>query len=415
MTLDLFWSIFKYGGYAFIALLIYALWIIVIIPIHFRWRYSGYTNVYIKRRFVPFLGDFYPHVTDSMAGKAHYHHRKEMSKEMKKYDLKVSIEGTEPVIYIQSEKALKEFLAMQPSKIDRCNGVKSAFKLLQGSFLVEKSTKSIMHRRKTLTNLFGLNHSSKYLGLIIENAHMVLDKVERNVEVNMMPKLGKITFSIMAKILYGDDTEEVLNRPVQYENAKGVIEEISFDDLYYKVTYDLIMEFFHPIAILFPILDQKLLCNPFKRNYNNLITMKNTMRTLIAESKDKNSVLSILKGMNEFSEEDIFNDLILFMAAGTETSSHVLTSAMYFLKKYPDVFNKLKQELEDHGINKGTDFMENFNFDTIEELDYLSCVVKETLRFDTPVLDSLYYTAYEDIKICDVPIKAGQKLNIDLF
>ena len=47
-------------------------------------------------------------------------------------------------------------------------------------------------------------------------------------------------------------------------------------------------------------------------------------------------------------------------------------------------------------------------------MDYLSYVVKETLRIDSPGTESLLYSAKENITLCGVPIKKGTTLALDI-
>uniref|UniRef100_A0A7S3KV08 Cytochrome P450 n=1 Tax=Euplotes crassus TaxID=5936 RepID=A0A7S3KV08_EUPCR len=51
----------------------------------------------------------------------------------------------------------------------------------------------------------------------------------------------------------------------------------------------------------------------------------------------------------------------------------------------------------------------------IQNLTYLNCCVKETLRCDTVVPQSFDYYAKDDIQICKVPISKGTTIRIDLL
>jgi len=67
-------TILKWFGWSMLALLVYSVYMAIVKPIAFRWRYSKYTNVYVSSYFVPFFGDFFFHVKNLLADKMHYVH-----------------------------------------------------------------------------------------------------------------------------------------------------------------------------------------------------------------------------------------------------------------------------------------------------------------------------------------------------
>jgi cytochrome P450 len=150
-------------------------------------------------------------------------------------------------------------------------------------------------------------------------------------------------------------------------------------------------------------------------NDKNFVTFSGGLKDMIKESRDKNSVLSIIRKSGEFTEEDIFHDLIMWLNAGTETSSHALTATFFFLKKYPIVFAKVKKELEEHGIKNGKDLRDAITIDSINKLDYLTCVIKEVFRYDTVIADTFDYGVMQDVEICGVPISKGTRMKIDIM
>ena len=75
------------------------------------------------------------------------------------------------------------------------------------------------------------------------------------------------------------------------------------------------------------------------------------------------------------SQEEILNEMLLFLVAGFESTSSVLAWFIHLMSKHPRVQQKIKAELNQRQCL------------TIEQLDsmtYLNCVVKEVLRFCPP-------------------------------
>ena len=102
------------------------------------------------------------------------------------------------------------------------------------------------------------------------------------------------------------------------------------------------------------------------------------------------------------------------MFAGMETSSHSMTSALYFLHKNPDKLAILLKELEDAGLKRFEKHNDLYTLEKMQELNYLNYVVKEALRLDGPAFDSLNHCTYEDVRICGVPIPKGTILRLDM-
>lgn len=68
-----------------------------------------------------------------------------------------------------------------------------------------------------------------------------------------------------------------------------------------------------------------------------------------------------------------------------------------------------------YGITKEANLDEVLTMENIQNLEYLSCVIKESLRMDTPVIDSFYYYVFKDTEICGVPIPKGTQLKQEIL
>jgi len=143
--------------------------------------------------------------------------------------------------------------------------------------------------------------------------------------------------------------------------------------------------------------------------------LRKTIQEAIDFSKDETSVMYGLRETMGNDPIQMLDDLMGVMMAGVDTSAHAFCTTMYLLKKNPEKLEKLTEQLKKHGFDKNTDMLEHLNKDTIEELDYLSYVLKESLRCDSPTIDTLNYKAYEDCRICDVPISKGQYIKFNIY
>ncbi|EGT31682.1 hypothetical protein CAEBREN_01158 [Caenorhabditis brenneri] len=99
------------------------------------------------------------------------------------------------------------------------------------------------------------------------------------------------------------------------------------------------------------------------------------------------------KGM---TKQEVIENCFAFLLAGYETTSTAMTYCSYLLAKYPDVQEKLYQEIVELKRSGKT-----LNYDSIHQIKYLDAVYKETLRYYPPVIHFISRTCLEDITIRD--------------
>jgi len=78
----------------------------------------------------------------------------------------------------------------------------------------------------------------------------------------------------------------------------------------------------------------------------------------------------------KLAHDDIIDNALILLLAGTETTSSTLTSAMFFLGLHPSAWKKLVQEQQESILAHGTTITKS----TLDECTYLEAVIKETLR-----------------------------------
>jgi cytochrome P450 len=94
----------------------------------------------------------------------------------------------------------------------------------------------------------------------------------------------------------------------------------------------------------------------------------------------------------QLDPENIVNQILTLMAAGSETSANTISFALHYLSTNPDVAAKAQAEVDQRW--PGSDFP-NIEFDDIAKLRYLRRVVDETLRL-WPVAPGYYRQARRD-------------------
>ncbi|KAK5628450.1 hypothetical protein RRF57_004165 [Xylaria bambusicola] len=143
---------------------------------------------------------------------------------------------------------------------------------------------------------------------------------------------------------------------------------------------------------------------PVKRNEDvNAASryIRSVCRSLVQEKKQKiarkeptdHDILSVALESGGFSDENLADQLMTFLAAGHETTATSMTWAIYMLARFPKVQERLRQEVREllPPIDSDTDIT---SLD-IDHMPYLNAVCNEVLRYYSPVPMTLRETNQE--------------------
>ena len=79
------------------------------------------------------------------------------------------------------------------------------------------------------------------------------------------------------------------------------------------------------------------------------------------------------------SDDELIAEMVLFLLAGYDTSSNVLSLLCYYLAVYPEIQEKLVAE-----IKQVCEFPDTTNYEEIRNMPYLEACISETLRLYPP-------------------------------
>lgn len=121
-------------------------------------------------------------------------------------------------------------------------------------------------------------------------------------------------------------------------------------------------------------------------------TIRDTCRELIREKQEKLSrkeltdvdILSVALESGGFTEENLVDQLMTFLAAGHETTASSMTWAIYMLSRNPEVQARLRQEVREK-LPPIDDPNATISSLDIDHMPYLNAVCSEVLRYFSPV------------------------------
>ncbi|KAF2795433.1 cytochrome P450 [Melanomma pulvis-pyrius CBS 109.77] len=105
-------------------------------------------------------------------------------------------------------------------------------------------------------------------------------------------------------------------------------------------------------------------------------------------------ILSVALESGGFSDEDLVNQLMTFLAAGHETTASAMTWAVYLLCKHPEVQTRLREEIRTQ-LPALSNPATQISSTDIDSLSYLNAVLNETMRIFPPVPLTLRETAHD--------------------
>ncbi|MBA0604431.1 hypothetical protein Godav_017091 [Gossypium davidsonii] len=130
----------------------------------------------------------------------------------------------------------------------------------------------------------------------------------------------------------------------------------------------------------------------------------------IDETKDFLSIiLQLQKDGLDLTQDNIKAILLDMFAGGTETTSTTAEWAMSELLKKPDVLKKVEQDVRKVAKNK-----QKIELNDLNQMKYLKCVIKETLRLHPPVVFLVRRGTSEAVKLgnYDIPPDTTVFINV---
>ncbi|XP_015234796.1 PREDICTED: cytochrome P450 26A1 [Cyprinodon variegatus] len=239
----------------------------------------------------------------------------------------------------------------------------------------------------TLSNVHGSQHRTKkkaimrafsrealqlYIPVIQEEVGAAVQRwLLQDPCVLVYPEMKRLMFRIAMRILLGFEPEQISSDEQQLVEA--------FEEMIKNL-------FSLPIDVPFSGLYRGLKA----RNFIHSKIEENIRKKV--EQSDQGSkhtdalqqlIDSSRKNSEPFSMQAIKESATELLFGGHETTASTATSLVMFLGLNPEVVKKLRQEILDKE-DDGAD-LQNLNMESLEQLRYAGCVIKETLRINPPI------------------------------
>jgi len=178
------------------------------------------------------------------------------------------------------------------------------------------------------------------------------------------------------------------------------------------------MEHFSALVLLLgPKLIEKGLLPKHKQLLGDVREIRRICQEMIRETeasqeKENNLLNMLLKLRNKGNPEDLITDeeilgeFIGLFGAGTDTTSHLVGSAIYFLHRYPQIFEKVKKEIDEVFAD-----LSKVDIESVNKMSYTTAFLKETLRCGGPTGCLFTRRAMKEDDLCGIKVKKGTLVN----
>lgn len=154
---------------------------------------------------------------------------------------------------------------------------------------------------------------------------------------------------------------------------------------------------------------------PVKRNGDvdeAAATIRSVCRDLIRDKREKLArkelhdldILSVAMESGGFTDDDLVNQMMTFLAAGHETTASAMQWAVYLLCLHPEVQTRLREEVRERLPSVVS--QEDATALDVDRMPYLNAVCSEVLRYYPPVPMTLRVAAV-DTSVAGHPVPRG--------
>ena len=118
------------------------------------------------------------------------------------------------------------------------------------------------------------------------------------------------------------------------------------------------------------------------------------------------------KANYRLTRNEVLSNMIVFMAAGYETTSTALACATYVLARHPEVLEKLQAEIDQLPLSdddQSDDETKKYpDYDIVAQMPYMDMFVSEVLRMYPIANNAVERGASEDTIVQGIPVKKGR-------
>jgi len=368
-------------------------------------RIQSYRSKGFNTYFFPILGEFKVWLDIFKSRGDSYALTKESRQKFPDQKVAIMNLGNKTLILVRDPQYAKDFF-INPQNYKKIGVSNFLSPLVDGGGLVQYEGETWKRYRKIISNSFHYESLRANITTVQSTAKEFFDKLtpEDGKNYTVIPKIQEITGEVVARIFFG---EHLVKYPIDGKPLTTYAAEMMTD---------LTVASFRPLSVIF---EDKMLKYPILPSYRRLKSKIDIFRNVCfqlvrdrktSNYKGKDLLASLLETQdstdadNRLTDADIVNEFITFFIAGMDSTGHLISMALYNLTQHPEYYEILQKE-RDNLYNKE----EQVTLDTLQKMDELNGVLKETFRFHAPAVHTFYRVALKDHMLGGAfPVKKGE-------
>ncbi len=280
--------------------------------------------------------------------------------------------------------------------------ITSNFRHFYGNGLLTSEGPHWLKQRRLIAPGFHKQRLKEVLKLMDRVTNDFLNEFDQELkekkEVDIYEKMLELTFRVIANAMFSSDLEEA-----EFEKIKNTLPNIQafvirlIRQPYLKWWYKLSGKFrYHEIL---------------REEVNDII--RNYIKKRRASGEKYDDFLQMLLDIRYddgscMADEQLIDEVSILFFAGHETTANALSWAWFLLNKHPDIWNKLRAEVQQVAPDG------EVNYEHIGQLGYTQQVIEETLRLYPPIW-ATSRMALEDDEFKGWKIKKGTSLDAFIY
>eukprot|EP00928_Gymnodinium_smaydae_P040858 TRINITY_DN27679_c0_g1_i2.p1 TRINITY_DN27679_c0_g1~~TRINITY_DN27679_c0_g1_i2.p1 ORF type:complete len:548 (+),score=97.43 TRINITY_DN27679_c0_g1_i2:46-1644(+) len=243
------------------------------------------------------------------------------------------------------------------------------------------------------------------------------DQRMQSSQINVFDLMSRVTIDVIGRAAFSCDLG-ALSGDAKYKDARSAYVEalgLAANPLH----------FFFPAYQWFPTAGNRLLQHHLRAIDEMVAKILEDKRVALAQTEATTDLLDmVLAATNaedfgetspqssKMTDQELHNNVFLFFLAGHETSSATLTMALYLLAQHPEIQRKARTEVLEVLGNTGDGDVQP---SSLQNLQYCTAVLKETLRLFPPALAITPRVAPADVRLGGYLIPQGTTASISVL
>ncbi len=305
-------------------------------------------------------------------------------------------------IYVVDDPGLiQELLVTRQHEFGRDTGATLGRELV-GDGLLTREEPLHRERRRILQPAFHRDQIASYAARMTEESERLSQQWEAKEQLDIRMEMRQVTLAIVGATLFGTEFRD------RAEQVFAVLQKVVRKSSWLVPA----------VSVFEPVVTAYRRLRPHGRSLffpRERAALEKVVAPMIEQRRQSGGrdILSLILNQREedgakLSGEDVQNELVTFVLAGSETTATALTWTWYLLAQHPEVEARLHAELESvlRGRAPG--------FEDVPQLVYTANVFKEAMRLYPPVL-AFARRPRNDLDFGGYRIARGQSIFISPF